>query len=182
MSAATLSKSSLQKETLRLKTFQKYLPSLQLKRQQLMAERMKAEQVLKQTETELAALESALPGRFPMLPGMLHHVEGMVSKVGMDTRIENIVGVRLPVLQEVSFETKPYSLLSTPFWLDAFLEGLRALAGLTVRVSILRERYRCISEALNKTAQRVNLFEKVLIPQAKRDIQRIRIFLSDMER
>jgi V/A-type H+-transporting ATPase subunit D len=182
MATATLSKGSLQKEQVRLKTFKKYLPSLQLKRQQLMAEKMKAEQVLIQAQRDLAAVEAGFPARFPMLPGMLHHVEGMVRMTGMETAIENVVGVRVPVLRHVAFETKPYSLLSTPFWLDAFLEGLRSVAEMSVQVKILAERQRCIAEALNKTAQRVNLFEKVLIPRAQRDIQRIRIFLSDMER
>ncbi len=147
-----------------------------------MAEKVKAEQMLFRARQELNAIEENFASRFPMLPGMVHHVEGMVRMTGLETDVENIVGVRLPLLKRVDFAVEPYSFLATPFWLDAFLDGLQTIATLTAKITIFEERYRYLADALNKTAQRVNLFEKVLIPQAQRDIQRIRIFLSDMER
>ena len=45
-----------------------------------------------------------------------------------------------------------------------------------------RRRLALLDEAVRKVTQRVNLFEKVLIPRTKEHIRKIRIYLSDAER
>ena len=75
-----------------------------------------------------------------------------------------------------------YSLLATPAWLDDAVTCLKEAATQRLRVGVYRQRVARMQSAVRRITQRVNLFEKVLIPQAKRDIARIRIFLSDLER
>mgnify|MGYP001449197909 FL=1 len=73
-------------------------------------------------------------------------------------------------------------MLSKPFWVDFLVECLQSVARITIRREIERQRTRRLEEAVRRITQRVNLFEQVLIPQAKSAIQRIRIYLSDAER
>jgi V/A-type H+-transporting ATPase subunit D len=53
---------------------------------------------------------------------------------------------------------------------------------LRVRVDIAEQRTDALAVALRRVTQRVNLFDKVLIPRAEENIRRIMIFLSDQER
>ncbi len=73
-------------------------------------------------------------------------------------------------------------MLAKPFWVDFLVELLRAMATLSIRRDVEQRRVRRLNEAVRRITQRVNLFEKVLIPQAEKDIQRIRIYLADAER
>ena len=75
-----------------------------------------------------------------------------------------------------------YSTLVTPFWVDLLVENLEKLAELRVHLQIRQERVIRLDYAARKITQRVNLFEKVLIPRAEENIRRIVIFLSDQER
>jgi V/A-type H+-transporting ATPase subunit D len=95
---------------------------------------------------------------------------------------ENVVGARLPIAQEVECEVAPYSSLATPFWLDALIENLRRMAELHVLMEVAKVRVERLDVAARKITQRVNLFEKVLIPGAEGNIKRIQVALSDEER
>ena len=95
---------------------------------------------------------------------------------------ENVLGTRLPVAREVNFEVAEYSTLVTPFWVDSLVENLRELAELRVHKQVRQERVKQLDYAARRITQRVNLFEKVLIPRAVESIRRIVIFLSDQER
>jgi V/A-type H+-transporting ATPase subunit D len=86
------------------------------------------------------------------------------------------------VLDDVRFHKAEYSMLAKPFWVDFLVELLQKAATLSIRRNIEQQRVRRLNEAVRRITQRVNLFEKVLIPQAEKDIQRIRIYLADAER
>ena len=86
------------------------------------------------------------------------------------------------MLRAVEFDEKPYSILSTPFWLDELVACIKDVATYRLRLQVYRARVSRMEGAVRRVSQRVNLFEKVLIPNARRDIARIKIFLSDIER
>jgi V/A-type H+-transporting ATPase subunit D len=65
---------------------------------------------------------------------------------------------------------------------DVLVDRLREAAALRIRAEVAGERVRILSQAVRRVTQRVNLFERILIPNAKRNIQRIQIFLGDIER
>jgi V/A-type H+-transporting ATPase subunit D len=95
---------------------------------------------------------------------------------------ENLAGVHLPALRELEFEVAPYSTLATPFWVDSLVEALRRMAELRIRHAVQKQRVEQLELAGRRVTQRVNLFDKVLIPQAQQNIKRIQIFLADQER
>jgi V/A-type H+-transporting ATPase subunit D len=91
----------------------------------------------------------------------------------------NVAGVSLPVFQEAVFPRADYSLFATPPWVDRALADLRTLNGHLARVAVLDKQYELLHRELTKIVQRVNLFEKVKIPEAKEIIRVIRIKLGD---
>ena len=107
---------------------------------------------------------------------------GLVSIDSVVIEEENLVGARLPVAREVRFKTAPYSMLAKPFWVDFLVERLQQMATLRVHLQVRRERVRRLHQQVRRITQRVNLFEKVLIPDAKENIKRIQIGLGEQER
>jgi V/A-type H+/Na+-transporting ATPase subunit D len=182
MATIALSKSSLQQQRDRLRLFERFLPSLELKRQQLTAEYKKAVQVLAEAERGAEQASRSLPALLPILGSVRMELSGLVRIRRIDVAEEDVLGLRLPTLRAVEFDTAAYSLLATPFWLDDLVTCLQDVATYRLRVQVYRERVARMQGAVRRVTQRVNLFEKVLIPDAKRNIARIQIFLSDVER
>jgi V/A-type H+-transporting ATPase subunit D len=177
-----LSKSSLSRERTRLRSFQRFLPSLDLKRRQLMGERGKATQALAETERELKRVLETIGARVPMLANDEVELDGLVQVKRVDHDIENLVGVKLPRLNAVEVEVQDYALLGRPQWVDVVADQLRICLELKIRIQIERRRVERLNLAVRRITQRVNLFEKVLIPSTRKNIQRIQIYLSDADR
>ena len=180
--AVALSKSSLQQQRDKLRLFERFLPSLELKRQQLTAEYKKAQEALAEAEQGADRASRSLTDLLPILGSTPMKLSGLVRVRRVDVAEENVLGLRLPTLRAVEFDEAAYSLLATPVWFDDLVACLKDVATYRLRLQVFRERVARMHGAVRRVSQRVNLFEKVLIPNAKRDIARIRIFLSDVER
>ncbi len=181
MAKLQLSKSALAREQKSLATFEQFLPSLDLKRQQVMAERSKAQKRLAETRRRILAYQKEAGEKLPMLANRDVELTDLakITDVSLDT--ENVVGTRLPRLQAVQVTVREFALLGKPVWVDAATEVLRQMLELRVRVQVEERRLELLEAAVKTITQRVNLFEKVLIPRAKQNIKRIQISLSDME-
>ncbi len=177
-----LNKSSLKRERDRLETYQRFMPSLDLKRQQLIADYRRARRILAETEQELEAMVASQRGLLALLGASEQDLSGLVHVESVEVAEENMLGTRLPRLQDVTFRFAEYSMLANPFWVDFLVEFLQSVSRLTIRRNIERERARRLDEAVQRITQRVNLFEKVLIPRAEENIQHIQIYLADAER
>jgi V/A-type H+/Na+-transporting ATPase subunit D len=180
--AISLNKTSLKEQRDHLEMYQRFLPSLDLKRQQLIADYQHARRIVADTERELEETVTAQSGLLELLGASGQDLSGLVAVESVSVVDENILGARLPVLKDVAFRTTDYSMLAKPFWVDFLVELLKSACRLTIRRDIERERVRRLGEAVRRITQRVNLFEKVLIPEAEQNIQRIRIYLADAER
>lgn len=182
MESLALNKSSLKTERDRLKTFQRFLPSLDLKRQQLMVEFKSTQRVLAATRREIEEQIASLEGLLALLGSTTMDLSGYVKVRAVELGKENVIGVRLPVLRGVEFAVEEYSTLAKPYWVDTLVEYLQKVSRLRIREQIDRERVARMDEAVRKITQRVNLFEKVLIPTAQKNIHRICIYLGDADR
>lgn len=182
MATVLLSKSALQQQRDKLRLFERFLPSLELKRQQLTAEYKKAEQALADAEQGTDSLSSSLAALLPILGSSSMKLSGLIRIRRLDITEEDVLGLRLPTLGAIEFEETHYSLLATPFWVDDLVLCLKEAATQRVRLQVYRERVARMQGAVRRVSQRVNLFEKVLIPNAQQNIARIQIFLSDVER
>ena len=92
---------------------------------------------------------------------------------------KNIAGVEIPVFERVDFEPAEYDLFLTPLWVDAGLEALRDMVSLQEEIRVLEKGISILKHELRITTQRVNLFEKVKIPEAKEAIRLIKIYIGD---
>jgi V/A-type H+-transporting ATPase subunit D len=182
MAGVKLSKSGLAEERARLDLCKRTLPSLDLKRRQLTVELTKARRAHQQAAAAVDALETRIGEELPMLANPEIEVRGLVKMTAFELDEENVVGVRLPLLRRVECEVADYSLLARPAWVDLVVDRLKEVAEERTRLLVLAERVRVLEIHERRTTQRVNLFEQILIPTAKRNIQRIQIFLGDAER
>lgn len=182
MSKLALNKSSLNQQKRKLGTYQRFLPALEMKREQLMQETKKAEQLVRQKQQHVAELSQFIGEQLPMLGAKNVAVEDLVTLGKIHVREENLLGLRLPVLEGVDVDVVPYSYLARPHWVDNFVRSYQQLLQEKVGLSLLERRLYLLKLALRTTTQRVNLFSSVLIPGAQKNIKRIRLFLDDQER
>lgn len=182
MAKANLSKSGMQKERENLKLYRKVLPSLDLKRRQLMGEQKRAESELDNLKRQIDDLKSGVAKQLPMLGARSADITGIVTIKAVHEKIENVVGVKLPAFESIDFEIRDYSKLGKPHWVDLVIRRLQEHAELDARYNIMAGRVSHLDKAVRKVTQRINLFQKILIPQAEENIRRIRIFLADRER
>lgn len=184
--AVKLTKNELKVQKDRLKQFQRYLPTLQLKKQQLQSVVMQVtaqlEQVARERQAAVAGLDDwvavfAENDSFPVEK----RLETLVRPRHVVCGEQNIAGVVVPVFQELSFEDIQYDVADYPLWVDTAAVRLREIARLDALEKTLRRQVELLEQELRATAQRVNLFEKVKIPEAKENIRVIGIYLGDQQ-
>lgn len=184
--AVKLTKNELKVQKDRLKQFQRYLPTLQLKKQQLQSVVMHITAQLEQVEQQRRASVEGLDDwvavfaendRFP--EGK--RLESLIRPSHVVCGEENIAGVTVPVFRELFFEDIRYDVEEYPLWVDTAAVRLREIARLDALAETLRRQVELLERELRTTAQRVNLFEKVKIPEAKENIRVIGIYLGDQQ-
>ncbi len=182
MPRLALNKTSLTRETAQLATYERFLPSLDLKRRQLIAERNRARRSVGELESASRDRKAALGDRLPMAADERISLRELVTVRAVQLDEENVVGLKLPVMASIELAVAPYSRLARPHWVDTLVAELEALLELGIRRQVAVRRLAILDRAVKKTTQRVNLFDKVLIPRTRDHIRRIRISLSDAER
>ena len=182
MARLIFSKSSLHRENGNLKLFTQFLPALDLKRRQLMAEQAKAAAALLETQQRIAQFSRGIGEALPMLSNREVDLTDLVTLTTVELGEEGVVGIRLPVVESVEVEVRDYAFLGRPHWVDAVADRLRDMLELQVQARTEVRRLKLLDRAVKTITQRVNLFDKVLIPRTRDNIQRIQIFLSDAER
>lgn len=174
-----LTKGELKRHRDALRQYERYLPTLQLKKQQLQLEIV--HQRLQRNEKHNAASQRhAVIEQWAGIladPGV--SIQRWVSPEQTVTTEKNVAGVDVPVFQRVEFEEATYDLFVMPLWIDTAIEELRVFVELQEEIRVLEEGIEILREELRITTQRVNLFEKVKIPDAKEAIRLIKIFLGD---
>ncbi len=182
MAKLALNKSTLNKESRRLKSYRQVVPALDLKRKQLMAARVETQKLLLAYQAELAQLREKVEGELTLLASHEIDLSTLLKVTKLTLVSQNLVGLKLPLLDELVVERQAYSRLVTPFWVDLLVSCLEEALQLEVRIAIENKRLDLLGKGLQKTTQRLNLFEKVLIPQSEKNLRKIRIALSDAER
>ena len=181
-----LTKNEQKKQKDALKQFQRYLPTLQLKQQQLQAVIRESEQEIAKLKEEQTKAKASLSGWIAVYgENASFPSEKSIGTLVKVDRIEkdrgNIAGVEVPVFRELVFKPIEYDLDFYPLWVDKAIVALRDIAKFDALVRTLEESIELLSAELRTTTQRVNLFEKVKIPEAKENIRVIGIYLQDQQ-
>ena len=183
MPKVKLTKTALKQERDSLKQFQRFLPTLQLKKQQLQMEmrtcldRIERNRDLERETKQALASWTALFGD----PESVEKIRKNLSVREVVTGEQNIAGVDVPVFQEVVFDYRPFDLYEEDPWLDDAAESVKKIVSIQEEREVIRRQYELIADELRVTTQRVNLFEKVKIPECKENIRAIQIYLGDMD-
>ena len=182
MARLALSKTQLAKEKSALTMYRRYLPALDLKRKQLTAEMKKTEARIAGTKAGIDRRVEGIGAAIPMLANTQIDLKGLVTLKSVRMGERNVVGQRVPVVEDIEVEVAPYGYLARPHWVDLVATRLKEVLRLRVEIRVARREMELLAAAATKVTQRVNLFEKVLIPNAQANIRRIDIALGDMER
>ncbi len=180
MAKVKYTKNALREQRDALARFRRFLPTLKLKKEQLQGEvrRLALElqekrEALRLLEDEISAWLGVVMDEFPLAR--------YAEVAALETRLHNVVGVSIPVLQEVRFARSAPDPYASPAWADDAVEALQARVRMRIEVDFLSRQRDRLADELRTTTQRVNLFEKVKIPETLDNIRRIRIFLGDQQ-
>ena len=183
MAKIKFTKTELKSQQDALKQFVRFLPTLQLKKQQLqMGVRLSTEELERNLaeQKELVDRMSSFLELFSS-DAEVAFFEGLVRVRRVLTGEENIAGIAIPTFDRVEFEPADWDLFDTEWYVDDAVQALKDAVSLREAYKVLEEQHRLLSAELRSTSQRVNLFEKVKIPECKENIRRIRIMLGDLD-
>ena len=174
-----LTKNELKTQKDALKMYNRYLPTLTLKKQQLQSEIRTIDEKAKAVRAEKKAVEADFEKWIAVFGEKEAFKPGMVTVNNIKKGWGNIAGVKIPVYEGADFGRGDYDLYSTPLWVDLAADRMEKALELDLQAEVLDEQVRLLSKELRVTTQRVNLFEKVKIPETKANIKKINIFLGD---
>ena len=171
-------KTSLQQLEKQLKVRQRTLPIIKNKESALRME-------VKRCKTEASEYEERLEKGIQAYEAMFalwNEFDASLLKVGeVHLSTKKIAGVRVPQLDDIEFEVKPYSLFTTPKWFADGIQLLKELASTAIEREFMVAKLNLLEHARKKTTQKVNLFEKVQIPGYKDALRKIKRFMEDEE-
>ena len=180
MAKIKLTKNELKTQRDSMARFKRYLPTLQLKKQQLQMEMRGLDQLIREKQDEEQEARAQLSSWIqlysePVDLAPYAQVDQLLTSSG------NIAGVNIPILDDLTFKAEAINLFETDAWTDEGVRVMKQLTRLRVERQIFEEQHRLLADELRTTTQRVNLFEKVKIPEAKENIRVIRIFMGDQQ-
>lgn len=180
MEKIKLSKNELKRQKDALKRYLRYLPTLQLKKQQLQFELRRIENLLAE---RVAAFEQRLAElrRWLAVWGDDFDLAEVIRLKEIREDQTNIAGIDVPVFKEVVFDETTYDLFGTPLWVDQAVQVFKRLASLQAERKSLERQHTILNQELRITSQRINLFEKIKIPETRENIRLIQIFLGDQQ-
>ncbi|MBF0198627.1 MAG: V-type ATP synthase subunit D [Planctomycetes bacterium] len=182
MAKIKLSKTELKTQRDSLKRFTRFLPTLQLKKQQLQAEVMKLHEEIKlhskKVEEDKKAINEWI-GLYNTSDKALIEENVIVEDIKLSTKC--IAGVDLPVLDEVIFKDRHVNLFESALWVDEGMDYLEKIIIAELTTQVLQEQKSRLEAELRVTTQRVNLFEKIKIPECQENIRVIQIAMGDQQ-
>lgn len=171
-------KTSLQNLDKQLKMRVRALPTIKNKESALRSEVKKAKEVADEFNEKL---ESTLDSIHDMLQLYDEYTPGILSVKDVKMSVKKIAGVRTPVLDEIEYEVKDFSLFNAPGWLLDGIQHIKEVVGIALEREFYARKMELLDRARKKTTQKVNLYEKVQIPGFQEAIRKIKRFLEDEE-
>ena len=182
----TLAKIKLTKNELKvqkdaLKMYRRYLPTLTLKKQQLQSEIRTIEAKAIAVRQERENLEKGFSSWIAVFSEESAFPDGIITVSNIRKGVGNIAGVTIPTFEGADFSRGDYDLYETPLWVDIAANHMEKAMSLDLEAEVLDEQVRLLEKELLSTSQRVNLFEKVKIPETEENIKKISIYMADQQ-
>lgn len=181
MAKIKLTKNELKVQKDALKMYRRYLPTLTLKKQQLQAEIRIIEAKALTVRNEKTNLEKEFDSWIAVFSEKDAFPEGIITVSNIRKGSGNIAGVTIPTFEGADFSRGDYDLYETPLWVDIAADHMEKAMSLDLEAEVLDEQVRLLEKELLATSQRVNLFEKVKIPETEENIKKISIYMADQQ-
>ncbi len=181
MAKIKLTKNELKVQKDALKMYRRYLPTLTLKKQQLQTEIRTIEAKAESVRKEKTLLEKGFEDWIAVFSEKSAFPENVVTVSNIRKGRGNIAGVDIPVFEGADFSRGDYDLYSTPLWVDIAANHMERAILLDLEAEVLDEQVKLLEYELRATSQRVNLFEKVKIPETQKNIKKISIYMADQQ-
>ena len=181
MAKIKLTKNELKVQKDALKMYRRYLPTLTLKKQQLQSEIRTIEAKAKAVRKEREDLEFGFREWIAVFSEMDAFPKGIITVSNIRKGKGNIAGVDIPTFAGADFSRGDYDLYETPLWVDIAANHMEKAMSLDLEAEVLDEQVRLLEIELLSTSQRVNLFEKVKIPETEENIKKISIYMADQQ-
>ncbi len=182
MAKIKLTKNELKNQRDSLKRFERYLPTLQLKKQQLQMEVRQMREQVAAVDEQMADVTRRSEESIALFGGNDTPALGdLVRVTAWHVGTRNIAGTDVPLFESIEFEAPSYDLFATPVWFDDAIEIVKSNIELGLRKRLLEESLTLLEQELRIVTQRVNLFEKVMIPNARENIRVINIYIGDQQ-
>lgn len=181
MAKIKLTKNELKVQKDALKMYRRYLPTLTLKKQQLQSEIRTIEAKANAVRNERKALEQGFSDWIAVFSETDAFPDGIITVSNIRKGSGNIAGVDIPTFEGADFSRGDYDLYETPLWVDIAANHMEKAMSLDLEADVLDEQVRLLQAELLATSQRVNLFEKVKIPETEENIRKISIYMADQQ-
>ncbi len=181
MAKIKLTKNELKVQKDALKMYRRYLPTLTLKKQQLQSEIRTIEAKAKAVRQEREDLERGFKDWIAVFSETDAFPKGVITVSNIRKGTGNIAGVDIPTFEGADFKRGEYDLYETPLWVDIAANHMEKAISLDLEAEVLDEQVRLLEVELLATSQRVNLFEKVKIPETEENIKKISIYMADQQ-
>ena len=181
MAKIKLTKNELKVQKDALKMYQRYLPTLTLKKQQLQAEIRTIELKAKEVRQAREDLEKGFHSWIAVFSEKEAFPERVITVSNIRKGRGNIAGVDIPIFEGADFSRSDYDFYETPLWVDIAANHMEKAMMLDLEAEVLDEQVRLLEKELMATSQRVNLFEKVKIPETQANIKKISIYMADQQ-
>jgi len=181
MAKVRLTKNELKKQKDSLKMYRRYLPTLMLKKQQLQGEIRLTELRIRELQIAKENLDESFKKWIAVFGEKGIFTKDILKIISIKTGHGNVAGVSIPIFESADFEIAAYDLARTPAWLDSAVEAMKKVLLLDLEAQVIEEQRKRLDKELRTTTQRVNLFEKVKIPEARDNIKKIQVYLGDQQ-
>ncbi len=178
MAKVRLTKNELKAQKEALERYERYLPTLELKKAQLILE-------IRKLRKEIAALKKEKEQARQQIRSWVDlfaediDISAWISLDKIETKTDNIAGIDIEVFDKVIFDEKDVDYFTTPLWVDQGIVEVKKQIVRQVKIMLLERQIKLLDDELRTTIQRINLFEKVKIPEARENIRIIQIYLGD---
>ncbi|MCM8787496.1 MAG: V-type ATP synthase subunit D [Candidatus Omnitrophica bacterium] len=162
-----------------LEQYKRYLPILQLKKQQLQLEIAKYQKLMEEKTQIFEKKQKFCSDWIGLAKVDKIELRKWIKPTKINLTSKNIAGVELPVFLNLEFNPIDYDIFIYPLWADKAIDYLRELITIEEELKTIKKAIEILKDQLRITLQRVNLFEKIKIPQAEEAIHRIKIYLGD---
>ena len=158
MAKIKFTKTELKSQQDALKQFVRFLPTLQLKKQQLQMEVRLSTEELERNLAEQKELVDRMSSFLELFSSdaEVAFFEGLVRVRRVLTGEENIAGIAIPTFDRVEFEPADWDLFDTEWYVDDAVQALKDAVSLREAYKVLEEQHRLLSAELRSTSQRVN--------------------------